>query len=366
MNWRLQAPNAQTSLKYLQMPDPLAVDLSDRQRRILRTVVEEYVTSGQPVGSKRLVESSGLSISSLTVRYELAELEERGLLTHPHTSAGRIPTDGGYRCYVDSLLSERSPQSELLSLDLSVAQNEVEEALEATTEMLAGMTHLLALASAPSLETTAVRHVEVLQLQPHVVLIVLITSTGEVSKRACAFEAPVDSGLVNWAREYLNERLEGRTLGPRLLRQALEDHALSAGERDFLAVLRPALEEQAGRGDERVFVGGAAMLLDAVRGSELDACRSLLAVLERRAATLELLRASIEQRRPYVRVGEELDNPALSGVSLVGARYGLAHRSLGTVSLLGPMRMDYEKAIGAVRAAAQELSRFVEDVYEEP
>ena len=150
------------------------------------------------------------------------------------------------------------------------------------------------------------------------------------------------------------------------LRQALEDHALSAGERDFLAVLRPALEEQAGRGDERVFVGGAAMLLDAVRGSELDACRSLLAVLERRAATLELLRASIEQRRPYVRVGEELDNPALSGVSLVGARYGLAHRSLGTVSLLGPMRMDYEKAIGAVRAAAQELSRFVEDVYEEP
>jgi heat-inducible transcriptional repressor len=366
MSWRLQAPDAQTSLKYLQMPDPLAVDLSDRQRRILRTVVEEYVTSGQPVGSKHLVESSGLSISSSTVRYELAELEERGLLTHPHTSAGRIPTDGGYRCYVDSLLSERSPQSELLSLDLSVAQNEVEEALEATTEMLAGMTHLLALASAPSLETTAVRHVEVLQLQPHVVLIVLITSTGEVSKRACAFEAPVDSGLVNWAREYLNERLEGRALGPRLLRQALEDHALSAGERDFLAVLRPALEEQAGRGDERVFVGGAAMLLDAVRGSELDACRSLLAVLERRAATLELLRASIEQRRPYVRVGEELDNPALSGVSLVGARYGLAHRSLGTVSLLGPMRMDYEKAIGAVRAAAQELSRFVEDVYEEP
>ncbi len=347
------------------MPDPPAASLSDRQRRILRMVVEEYVTSGQPVGSKHLVESSGLSISSSTVRYELAELEERGLLTHPHTSAGRIPTDCGYRYYVDSLLSERSPQSEL-SLDLSIAQNEVEEALEATTEMLAGMTHLLALASAPSLETTAVRHVEVIQLQPHVVLIVLITSTGEVSKRACAFDAPVDSGLVNWAREYLNERLEGRTLGPRLLRQALEDPALSAGERDFLAVLRPALEEQAGRRDERVFVGGAAMLLDAVRGSELDACRSLLSVLERRAATLELLRASIEQRRPYVRVGEELDNPALSGVSLVGARYGLAHRALGTVSLLGPMRMDYEKAIGAVRAAAQELSRFVEDVYEEP
>ncbi|HEY4976765.1 MAG TPA: winged-helix domain-containing protein, partial [Gaiellaceae bacterium] len=93
------------------MPDPLEIDLSDRQRRILRMVVEEYVTTGQPVGSKHLVESSGISISSSTVRYELAELEERGLLTHPHTSAGRIPTDSGYRYYVDSLLSERSPQS---------------------------------------------------------------------------------------------------------------------------------------------------------------------------------------------------------------------------------------------------------------
>ncbi|MGD0166076.1 MAG: heat-inducible transcriptional repressor HrcA [Gaiellaceae bacterium] len=347
------------------MPDPLAISLSDRQRRILRLVVEEYVTNGQPVGSRHLVERAGLSFSSSTVRYELAELEERGLLTHPHTSAGRVPTDGGYRYYADSLLSERSPQSDRLPLDLRAAQNEVEQALEATTEMLAEMTHLLALASAPSLETTAVRHVEVLLLQPRVVLVVLITSAGEVSKRVCAFEAPVDPGFVSWAREYLNECLEGRTLGPRLLRQALEDPALTASERDFLAVLRPALEEQIDRGDERVFVGGAATLLDAVRGNELDACRSLLSVLERRAATLELLRASIEQRRPFVRVGEELDNPALSGVSLVGARYGLVQRSLGTVSLLGPIRMDYEKAIGAVRAAAQELSRFVEEVYEE-
>jgi heat-inducible transcriptional repressor len=347
------------------MTDPPAISLSDRQRRILRLVVEEYVTTGQPVGSRRLVEGAGLTISSSTVRYELAELEESGLLTHPHTSAGRIPTDSGYRSYVDSLLSERSPRSEHLPLDLSTAQNEVAEALEATTEILAGVTHLLALASAPSLETTAVRHVEVLLLQPQVVLVVLITSAGEVSKRVCAFSGTVDSGLVSWAREYLNERLEGHTLGPRLLREALDDPALTTSERAFLAVLRPALEEKTGRGDERVFVGGAATLLDSTRGSELDACRSLLSVLERRAATLELLRASIEQRRPYVRVGEELANPALAGVSLVGARYGLAHRPLGTVSLLGPIRMDYEKAIGAVRAAAQELSRFAEEVYEE-
>jgi heat-inducible transcriptional repressor len=347
------------------MPDPLATSLSDRQRRILRLVVEEHVTTGQPVGSRHLVEQAGLSVSPSTVRSEFAELEQRGLLTHPHTSAGRVPTDAGYRYYVDSLLAERTPRSGLPPLDLSAVQNEVAGALEATTEMLAEMTHLLALASAPSLETTAVRHVEVLCLQPRVVLVVLITSAGEISKRICAFTEPVDPGLVSWAREYLNERLEGQTLGPRLLRQALDDPALTPSEHDFLATLRPALEEEIGRGEERVFVGGAATLLDTTRGSELDACRRLLSVLERRAATLELLHASIEQRRPFVRVGEELDNPDLAGVSLVGARYGLVNRSLGTVSLLGPTRMDYEKAIAAVRAAADGLSRFVEDVYEE-
>jgi heat-inducible transcriptional repressor len=348
------------------MPNPLAIDLSDRQRWILRLVVEEYVATGQPVGSRHLVEHAGLSFSASTVRSELAELEEHGLLMHPHTSAGRIPTDSGYRYYVDSLLAERSPRSGLPPIELSLVQNEVAGALEATTEMLASMTHLLALASAPSLETTAVRHVEVLCLQPCVVLVVLITSAGEISKRVCAFEEPVDPGLVSWGREYLNERLEGQTLGLRLLRQVLQDPGLTAGEREFLAILRPALEEQVEHADERVFMGGAASLLDAVRGSELDACRNLLSVLERRAATLELLHASIEQSRPFVRVGEELDNPDLAGVSLVGARYGLARRPLGTVSLLGPMRMDYERAIAAVRAAALELSRFVEDVYEEP
>jgi heat-inducible transcriptional repressor len=333
---------------------------------ILRYVVEEFVASGQPVGSKHLVEGSGLRASPSTVRAELAELEQKGLLTHPHTSAGRLPTGNGYRHYVDTLLAELDPQPERLPLDLTPVQNEIEGALQATTEILAQATQLLALATAPPLETTAVRHVEVLQLQPQVVVVVLITSAGEVSKRIFGFQEPVDPGLVNWSGEYLNERLGGQTLGGRQLRHVFEDTGLSPRERRFLEALRPAFEALVLHGGERIFVGGTARLLDTARGSELDACRRLLTVLERRAMALELLGASLEGGRLFVRLGEELHNPALTGVSVVGARYGLPTRSLGTVSLLGPMRMDYEKAIGAVRAAARELSRFVEDVYEEP
>ena len=138
------------------------IQLTERQVALLRKVVEDYVLSGRPVGSKILVERSGLRISSSTVRSELAELEEVGLLTHPHTSAGRVPTERGYRFYVDQLLTRLEPRPSPFPLDLTEVRSEVEEALQATTEMVSQVTHLLTLVSAPALATTTVRHVEVL------------------------------------------------------------------------------------------------------------------------------------------------------------------------------------------------------------
>src|SRR5437588_6166879 len=136
------------------------VTLTLRQQEILRGVVEEHVASGEPVGSKRLVERFGLRASSSTVRNELAELEARGLLTHPHTSAGRVPTEQGYRYYADELLDRLEPRPQEFPLDLSQTRSEIEAALQATTEMLSGVTRLLALVSAPPLEATTVKHVE--------------------------------------------------------------------------------------------------------------------------------------------------------------------------------------------------------------
>src|SRR2546421_3276501 len=205
----------------------MQIDLTPRQREILGSVVEEYVGTGQPVGSKHLVERAGMSVSSSTVRYELAELEALGLLPHPHTPAGRAPTERGYRFYVDTLLERLEPRPGPFALDLSAVRSEVETALQETTEMLSQLTSLLALVSAPPLETTTVRHAEVLLLQPQVVMVVVITSTGGVSKRIATFGAPVDPGLAKWAGEYLNERVAGLQLGTHLLRQRFEDPALS-------------------------------------------------------------------------------------------------------------------------------------------
>jgi heat-inducible transcriptional repressor len=339
-------------------------DLTERQRRILRLVVEEYVTTGQPVGSKGLVVRGGMDVSPSTVRNEFAALESLGLLTHPHTSAGRVPTERGYRLYAGSVLDRIEARPGAFPLDLTTVRSEVDAALQATTEMLSRVTRLLALVSAPPLETTTVRRVEVLLLQADVVMIVVITSTGGVTKRVVTYETAIDPGLATWASEYLNDRLAGLTLGSLLVRKRLTDPELTHQERQFLETLRPAFSVAADD-EQRLYVGGAAGLLEEVRNEEFTSYRRLLEILEQRAALLELLRGSLDPRRPFVRLGAELEHAELSNVALVGAAYGLAHRTLGTVSLLGPVRMDYDKAIRSVHSAAAALSRFVEDVYDD-
>ncbi len=343
----------------------MQVELTERQQEIIIRVVEEYVATGQPVGSKNLVERSGMHVSSSTVRNELAELEQIGLLTHPHTSAGRVPTDSGYRYYARNLLDRLEPQPAAFQLDLSEARREVEAALQATTEMLSQATRLLALVSAPPLQAETVRHVEVLLLQPEVVVVVVITSAGAVTKRVARFDDPVDPGLANWARQYLNEQLVGVQLGTQLLRRRLDDPGLTTMEREFVERLRPAFTELVAVDEQRLYVGGAAGLLDDVRADEVSAYRGLLELLERRRALLDLLAEGLDPHRPFVRVGGEINNPALHELALVGAAYGVSNRTLGSVSLVGPVRMDYDKAIRSVRAAASELSRFSEELFGE-
>lgn len=342
------------------------MEITPRKREILRRVVEEYVSTGQPVGSKSLVERAGIGASSSTVRAELAELESLGLLAHPHTSAGRVPTESGYRLYAEELVESIEGRPGRLPVSLVAMRNELDAALQSVTEMLSQSTRLLALVSAPSLESATVRHVEVLALQPRVVMVVLITTTGGVTKRLFETEAPVDSGLATWAREFLNERVAGVRLGTSTLRRQFADPELSSRERAFLDLIRPAFVDLLAESGTQLYVGGAAGLLgDARAAEELEACQRLLELLERRAAVIELLSEALDPRRPVVRVGPAIEGTELHDVSYVGAPYGLTNRALGTVGLLGPLRMDYETAIRSVRAAAFELSRLVEEVYEE-
>jgi heat-inducible transcriptional repressor len=338
--------------------------LSSRQERILFEVVEGYRRTGQPVASRTIAADPGLDCSPSTVRNEFALLEERGLLAHPHISAGRIPTDAGQRYVVDRLLSSGTQLERARPrLELSLTPRELEEAMRTTTESLSQMTNLLAVVSAPALNAATIRHVEVLALQPEVVLIVIITSTGEITKMLATFEHPVDSGLLSWAGEYLNERLVGLGLGSRLLQQRLLDPSLSPLERAFLARFAPGFGDLASDGEEALYVEGTARLFEGGQIDDAIQVNGLIGLLERRVALLRVLRQALREPGIYVRIGHENELPAMRSLAVVATAYGVAQRKLGAVSVIGPVRMDYAQAIATVREAGHELSRFVEDTY---
>jgi heat-inducible transcriptional repressor len=237
--------------------------------------------------------------------------------------------------------------------------------MRATSETLTQMTNLLAVVSAPSMNTATIRHIEVLALQPQLVLVVIITSTGTVSKMLATFESAVDPGLVSWAGEYLNERLVGLGLGARMLLQRLSDPSLSARELAFLERFAPAFGDLAAEGDDALYVEGTARLFETAQVADATSVNELVGLLERRVALLRVLRTALAEPGIYVRIGHENELPAMHSLALVAAGYGLARRKLGTVSLIGPVRMDYAGAIATVRDAAHELSRFVENTYSE-
>ena len=334
--------------------------LTDRQELVLRKVVEGYLAVGAPVASKALSGDVGWGPS--TVRHELANLEELGLLAHPHTSAGRVPTEAGYRYFVDRLLSvdDAGP-----GLSLSLVRRELDEAMRVTTETLSQVNNLLAIATAPPIETSTIRHIEVLVLQPQVLMVVVITSTGGVTKRMFTFATPVDSGLADWAASYLNERLVGLGLGARMLHQRLHDPTLPHTEAAFLDALSPVFTELEEAAQETLYVEGTARLLRVEQFADVSELNSLMDMLERRVTLLGMLRSAFANRDVFVRIGTENDTPALRSLALVAAAYGLPQRNLGTVSVIGPLRMDYGRAIRSVREAATQLSSFVTEVYDE-
>jgi heat-inducible transcriptional repressor len=248
-------------------------------------------------------------------------------------------------------------------LGLQLIRREVDEAMRVTSETLSQVTNLLAIVSAPPIETATIRHVEVLLLQPQVLMVVVITSTGGVTKRVFTFDRPVDAGLAAWAGQFLGERLTGVGLGARMLHMRLHDPSLSVTERTFLDQLTPIFTELADTAEDTLYVEGTARLIGEHRVQDLAQINDLMSMLERRATLLGLVRAALQEPDVLVRIGSENQTPALQSLAVVGAGYGLPARKLGTVSVIGPVRMDYARAIRSVREAAFELSRFIEDVY---
>ncbi len=276
-----------------------------------------------------------------------------------------MPTDAGYQLYAEHLLEQPLGRRAAAGRPVDGVRNEVDSALRTTTEMLSHVTSLLALVTAPPLETTEIRHVEVLVLQPQVVMVVVITSTGGVTKRIFPFDSAVDPKLAEWAGAFLNEQLAGVRLGGRMLQKRLDDPGLSPREREFLTALPPAFTELVWEGS-RACTWAARPGSWRRCGSPTSTRSTTWCGCSRAGWGCWRCCARRSTRRGRTCASAPITSiPHMRGLAMVAANYGLATRNLGTVSLIGPMRMDYALAIRSVRGAAALLSEWVADIYEE-
>ena len=338
--------------------------VEDRKLAVLRAIVEDYVATEEPVGSKALVERHGLGVSPATVRNDMAALEEEGFITQPHTSAGRVPTDKGYRLFVDRLttvkpmsLAEKRAIATLL--DGAV---DLDDVVQRSVRLLSQLTRQVAVMQYPTLSASTVRHVEIVALTPSRLLVVLILSTGRVEQRLV--EADTEIGEDDLAA--LRSRVLHATVGERLLYAAVALRALEAVPADLhaattsvvVAALVDAMSDH--RSEERVAVGGTANL--ARYGDSFDtAVRPLLEALEEHVILLKLLGEATHGGTVTVRIGHEGPYQELSSTSVVATGYGPSDSALATLGIVGPTRMDYPGTMAAVRAVARYVSRILDD-----
>ncbi|WP_214322031.1 heat-inducible transcriptional repressor HrcA [Nonomuraea sediminis] len=333
--------------------------LDDRKLAVLRAIVEDYVSTNEPVGSKALAERHNLRVSPATVRNDMAALEEEGYIAQPHTSAGRVPTDKGYRLFVDKL-SQVKPLSgaERRAIEtFLVGAVDLDDVVTRTVRLLAQLTRQVAVVQYPTLTRSTVRHVELVPLSERRVMLVLITNTGRVEQRVIELPEVVEDTRIAHLRAVLNACLDGCGLSnvPDLVADLPE--RLPVEDRPAVAtILSVLLETLVERHDEKIVFAGAANLAGADFATGL---RDVLEALEEQVVLMRLLgeTSSDIPSELTVRIGSE--NPYLRGTSVVATGYGSGNNQLARLGVLGPTRMDYPVTMGAVRAVARYVSQIL-------
>jgi heat-inducible transcriptional repressor len=333
--------------------------LDDRKLAVLRAIVQDYVSTMEPVGSKTLVDRHHLDVSPATIRNDMAVLEEQGYIAQPHTSAGRVPTDKGYRLFVDRLTGVKPLSSaERRAIETFLAgAYDLDDVVLRTVRLLAQLTRQVALVQYPSLTVSAVRHVELVPLAAKKLLLVLITETGRVEQRTVELPEAIDDDAVAHLRAVLNACLDGRKLNEVASVVAeLPDRVEPAGRPNAAAVFSVILESLVEHREERIVVGGASNLTHADFSQGL---REVLESLEEQVVLMRLLGESAGESSVTVRIGAENPVAGLRRTSLVATGYGTGERSLARLGVIGPTRMDYPTAMGAVRAVARYVGQIL-------
>jgi heat-inducible transcriptional repressor len=334
------------------------MDVVDRRAAVLRAIVEEYVQTAQPVASQAIAESRSLGVSSATVRNDMTQLEREGYIVQPHTSAGRIPTDQGYRYFVDHFTKAGNlpaAQRRAVAEFFASAHSALEDMLHETSQLLARLTHHAAVVVGPQFDTAQVRSAQLISLQPELVLAVAVLSNGTIEKEVISNAGDFTDDQISRASQSFDGALREASLGsipvPSRTGDPVVDRLVRLGVE--------ALSRRAVSGAEPLYVGGASRIAaehDAFATAERAS--HLLEMLEQQVVVVSLVRDLLDQG-VTVSIGSENDVDELRDCSLVLAPYSVDGHMLGTVGVLGPTRMDYQQALAAVAAVSQQLGKLL-------
>ncbi|HET9030373.1 MAG TPA: heat-inducible transcriptional repressor HrcA [Candidatus Aquilonibacter sp.] len=339
--------------------------LDKRKAYILATVVYEYIATAEPVGSQTLTQKYNLGVSSATVRNEMAELEAGGYLVQPHTSAGRIPSDIGYRTYVDDLMQPEqlaTGDRRRIRDDLREASRELDEIIDQATRLLGRLSNNLAFITKPQLDTQSFKHIQLIWLSPHTGVAIVVTSLGVAAQTLFELSIDVEADALTRLSNALNSRLSNR-----LLREIGEaDIAATVGELGLPDDLRGAVASalRSARSNETpgLSAAGAQNLLDQPEFHDLRKVRSILRMVEEQKTLYDLVADAMNQESPSVKIGGEIGIDEMSDLSVVTVPYRFGENAIGMLSILGPRRMPYARLLALASGTADTLSERLSDV----
>lgn len=339
--------------------------LDKRKAYILATVVYEYIATAEPVGSNTLTQKYNLGVSSATVRNELAELEAGGYLVQPHTSAGRVPSDSGYRTYVDDLMEPEAlaaSDRRRIRDDLRDASRELDEIIDQATRLLGRLSNNLAFVTKPQPDTQTFKHVQLIWLSPRTGVAIVVTSLGVAAQTLFEVSSDIDADSLTRLSNALNARLSNRSMrdiGDAEIKAAVDELGLTDDLHGaVVAALRSALSNET----PSIAAAGAQNLLDQPEFHDLRKVRSILRIIEEQKTLYDVVADAMVAEVPSVKIGAELGIEEMSDLSVVTVPYRFGENSIGMLSILGPRRMPYARLLALASGTAETLSERLSDV----
>lgn len=331
--------------------------LDERKKKILQAVIEEYISSAEPVSSQALVEKYGLEYSSATVRNELAELEKNGFLDKTHTSSGRVPSEKGYRFYVDELINEEAISLEeikYIQSKLDEKVNEIEDLTKIATSTLSEITHYTTVSIGPKVDMQVIEELKFVLIGTRMLMIVIVTDSGLVKETILKYDEDISSSQVETLNNLFNSKLKGKPLSK--IDKPMEEYILS--EINYsIDVIKPIINQinKVIEEEEKIYLEGANKSFELPEFRSLDVVKNFANILDEKELMMDMLNSGVA-KDINVYIGDENDNEKLKDFSVVTFKHLLGDKEIGTIGIIGPKRMDYSKVISVMKYISNKLN----------